>query len=151
MNYMISHLGDTKDIKKMKLYEETLSEFCKRRIFEVTPKVYGSTQTVQGRKKFLVHAHDLGAFSSVKEVKAAKQKIASLLNLKASQLHLERVNCGSILLVFSVSKFAALELFPLEQTISHRMKDAGFTLFAPKSKIHQVCCLHVNASATIVL
>ena len=134
----------------MKVYKEELTKFCKRRIFEVTPKVYGSTQTVQGRKKFVVYTHDLGAFSSVEEVKAAQEKIASLLNLKVSQLHLERVNCGSILLVFSISKFDALELFPLKQTMSKRMKDAGFTLFVSKSKIRQVCYLYVTVSAATV-
>ena len=150
IDYIVSRLGDTKDNENMNVYKEKFREFCKRRIFEVKPQVYGSAQAVQGRRKFVVLAHELRIFSSVEEVKAAERKITSLLNLKASQLHLERVNCGSILLVFSISNFVAQELFPLEKTMSCKMKDAGFTLFVPESKIHQVCYLHVNASSGLI-
>ena len=64
-------------------------------------------------------------------VNAAKRKIATLLKLKPSTLHLHRIDKGSLIFVFSVPNFVARELFPPSPLVAAKLKDEGFLISIP--------------------
>ena len=132
IEYIVGRLGDDEDKCNLKIYLAKFKEFCKRRIFEVSPHAYGSPEARPGRMKFVVQAFELGIFSPVNGVKAARQKIASLLKIRAKNLQLHCIDDGSILLVLSVPNFIAQNLFPLSPKILYELKVAGFIVFIPK-------------------
>ena len=77
-------------------------------------------------------------------VKKAKHKIASILKLKSSTLHLHKIDEGSIILVLSIPEFVANEIFPLESATKAKLKREGFQVMVPFSirdyiSVHQCC------------
>lgn len=137
VEYIVNRLGDVDDKRNLEIYLAKFKEFCKRRIFEVSPCAYGSPEAQPRKMKFVVQAFELGIFSPVSAVKAAHQKIASLLKIRAKNLQLHCIDDGSILLVLSVPNFIAQDLFPLNQKILCELKDAGYIVFVPKEVTHK--------------
>ena len=132
IDYIVKRLGDKEDDERLKLYMESFKEFCKRRIFEVTPRTFGSNQARYGRKQFALTC-ETELYSSLSEVKRVQRNIAKLFGTKPSlNLHLECVDEGSIIMVFSIPDFIAQEIFPFDPKILCELKAQGFTLFIPK-------------------
>ena len=129
--YIVERLGDARDKERLDNYREHFKKFCKRRIFEVMPHIYGSSQKIHRRKKFVVLASELELDATLGTAKAAQRKIASLLRIKASHLQLHRIDEGSVILVFSLPNFIAQELFPLNPDRIRELKAEGFTFLIP--------------------
>ena len=137
---LLKHITDSRELcsdsdrTRMDEYISKFGIFCKRKVFEVSPGIFGQpTSKLKKRKKkafaILMTKHE--AEPDLVSVNAAKQRIASLLKLKPSTLHLHRIDEGSILLVFSVPNFVARKLFPLKLSTVAKLKDEGFLVLAP--------------------
>ena len=137
-NYeLLKHITDSKklctddDRKRMDNYCIKFNEFCRRKIFEVPPGAFGQSTAIAKRAKrklfaVLVTKHE--AESNLVFVKEAKHKIASILKLKPSTLHLHRIDEGSLILVFSIPCFVADQIFPLEPSTKDKLKAEGFLI-----------------------
>ena len=131
------------DRERMKKYCCKFDTFCKRKVFEVSPDAIGQSMSSlkrRGRRAFAVLTTKQETEPNLVYVNTAKRKIASLLNLKPSTLHLHRIDKGCLLLLFSVFEFVAQELFPLDQVVVEKLKAEGFLLFT-KVKCVCVCVL----------
>ena len=139
-NYeLLKHITDNKELcvdddrKRMENYVSKFNDFCKRKVFEVSPSVVGvSTSKLSKRKKIfavLITKHETEP--NLVFVNEAIKKIASLLKVKPSTLHLHRIDKGSLILVFSVPTFVAKELFPLKQSVRSRLRVEGFLVLTP--------------------
>ena len=120
------------DRKRMTEYRSKFDKFCRRKVFEVSPTVFAQTNTELKkckRKIFVVLVTEHEAEPNLVYVNAAKQKIATLLNLKPSTLHLHRIDIGSLILVFSVPEFVAQELFPLNPSLTANLKAGGYFVY----------------------
>ena len=136
---LLKHITDCKglcsdnDRERMDEYISKFDAFCKRKVFEVSPGAVGQTTSnlkKRKRKAFAVLMTKHEAEPNLVFVNAAKQKIANLLKLKPSTLHLHRIDEGSIMLVFSVPNFVAKKLFPLKLSTVAKLKDEGFLVLA---------------------
>ena len=119
------------DRKHMEEYVSKFSAFCKHKVFEVPPGVVGEpTSKLKKckRKAFVVLMTKHETEPNLVFVNAAKRKIAKLLKLKPSTLHLHRIDEGSLIFVFSVPNFVARKLFPLKPSVVAKLKNAGFLL-----------------------
>lgn len=129
--YIAKRLGSDDDKKNVKMYEEALKKFCERRIFEVSPRAYGS-KSVTDRKRFAVLASKLDLFCPVSEVEKVQSKIAKIVKINPTDLNVECVNEGCIMLVLSVSIVKAQQIFPLKPQTLFELKAAGFVVFIPR-------------------
>ena len=137
---LLKHITDCKELcsdsdrERMDGYVSEFDTFCKRKVFEVSPGAVGQTTPKLKKRKrraFVVLMTKHEAEPNLVFVNAAKQKLANLLKLKPSTLHLHRIDEGSIILVFSVPNFVAKKLFPLKPSTVARLKDEGFLVLAP--------------------
>ena len=134
---LLKHITDCRELcsdndrERMDTYIGKFNAFCKRKVFEVPPGVTGQpTCKLKKRKRkafaALMTKHE--AEPNLVFVNAAKQKIAKLLKLKPSTLHLHRIDEGSLIFVFSVPNFVARKLFPLKMSVVTKLKNEGFLL-----------------------
>ena len=137
---LLKHITDSRELcsdsdrTRMDEYISKFGIFCERKVFEVSPGTFGqptSKLKKRKRKAFAVLMTKHEAEPNLGFVNAAKQRIANLLKLKPSTLHLHRIDEGSILLVFSVPNFVARKLFPLQSSTVAQLKDEGFLVLAP--------------------
>ena len=137
-NYeLLKHITDSKELctdddrQRMDDYCTKFNEFCRRKIFEVPPSAFGqSTATAKKskRKSFAVLVTKHEAESNLVFVNDARRKIASILKLKPSTLHLHRIDEGSLILVFSIPCFVADQIFPLEPSTKAKLRAEGFQI-----------------------
>lgn len=125
----IQKLGDEEEKKSYDEYCRHFNEFCLRRIFEVSPTVY-SNQHERMNREFLVLTSEC-CMKVLADVKNAQNKIATLLHLRASQVHIERVDNGCIILVLSIEMALGRELFPLKPAMYEELKSCGYTIIVP--------------------
>ena len=158
-NELLKHITDSKELctdedrEQMKVYCTKFNDFCRRKVFEVPSGAFGHTKTtarMSKRKAFAVLITKQEGERNLVFVNEAMHKIASILKLKFSTLHLHRIDEGSIMLVFSVPNFVAREIFPLKPLTFAKLKSHGFHLAVPstmKNCAGQYClygrCIHV--------
>ena len=123
-------LCTNEDRKQMKEYCNKFDQFCRHKVFEVPPDVYGQHRSDCKRKSFVVLMTRYEEEKNLIFVRAARHKIATLLNLKVSTLHLHRIDEGSLILVFSVPEFVAQFLFPLDDSLEASLIHEGYTIFS---------------------
>ena len=135
------------DRKRMEEYRSKFDTFCKRKVFEVSPNAVGqATSSLKKHKReaFAVLMTKHEDKPNLVYVNAAKQKIASLLKLKPSTLHLHRIDEGSLILVFSVPEFVAQKLFPLDPVVLDELKAEGFLVFTATTTEEDACTQHIQ-------
>ena len=137
---LLKHITDSRklctdeDRQRMEKYCQNFGRFCKRKVFEVSPAAVGlsmSKQSKRKRKTFAVLMTKHETEPNLVFVNEAIEKIAFLLKLKPSTLHLHRIDKGSLILVFSVPNFVAKRLFPLAQSIKSKLRVEGFLVLTP--------------------
>ena len=122
--------GSEDDRKKMTDYQMKFEQYCKRRIIEVPQGAIGqSSANLSKRREFVIHKGHPLCELSLEDVDIAKRNIATLLGLKSSTLYLHKIDEGSLILVFSVPKFVAQELFPLSPAQRAALKESGYFLY----------------------
>lgn len=90
-------------------------------------------KNTRNRTHFAVLLTEYDDQATLLDVNKAKYKIATILYLRAGTLHLEWIDRGSLILVFSVPNFVAERIFPLEHHQEHLLKSEGFTVFVPST------------------
>ena len=137
---LLKHITDSRELcsdsdrRRMDEYISKFNAFCQRKVFEVSPAAVGqptSNLKKRKRKAFVILMTKHEAEPNLLFVNAAKQKIAKLLKVNPSTLHLHRIDEGSIILVFSVPNFVAKKLFPLKPSMVAELKDEGFLVLTP--------------------
>ena len=129
------------DRKRMEDYCTKFKEFCRRKVFEVSPSAVGQTIATLKKHKWkafvvLMTKHEVEP--KLVCVNVATEKIATLLDLKSSTLHLQRIDEGSLILLFFVPDFVCKKLFPLKPSVKAMLKAEGFIVLPPnKSEPHQ--------------
>lgn len=123
------------DRREMEKYCIQFEVFCRRKVFEVPPGIFSQSTSKLAKKKrktFAVLITEHPKEPNLQYADAARVKIASLLHILPSTLHLHRIDPGSLILVFSVPTFVAKRLFPLKSSIKTMLKAEGLHIFPPK-------------------
>ena len=129
LGYIIERLGTDEDRHNLENYRQELDKFCKHKVFQVSPSI-GQTLDAKHKRTTFVVLITKDIVSTLADVRVAKRRIATLLGLKSSTLHLHTVDDGSIILLFSVPNFVANELFPLSEETQSSLKAEGFLILS---------------------
>ena len=138
LGHIVEKLGDSDDKENYEQFRSKFKVFCGRRIFEISPSVYSTGQYTKNSKLFVVTNKFI---KSLREVKEAHEKVASLLGLNASQVQLERVDEGSVILVFSMPMKLSEDVFPIKQAVHEELMSCGYTLLEPSMSQTEVMCV----------
>ena len=106
--------------RMMKEYKGEVEIFCRRRVSELPPNSLGSSSTNTGMKKLCVKlALDDPALHTIRHL---KMTIANILGYRTSDLVLQNVEPGSVLVTYSVNDTVGAKL--VEQRMTARQKVA---------------------------
>ena len=134
LEYIIKRHGSDENRKLLEVYLQKFNVFCRRKVFEVSPDAIGNTSASKRKRKMfavLLTAAEYGDKPTLMDIKEAKRKLATLLKLNASSLHLHRIDEGSLILIFSVPTFLSTEIFPLNSSQIDCLKAEGYRIFVP--------------------
>ena len=143
---LLKHITDSTELcsdsdrERMGEYISKFDTFCKRKVFEVPPGAVGQPAAElkkRKRKTFAVFMTKHEAEPNLIFVNFAKSKIANLLKLKPSTLHLHKIDEGSLIFIFSVPNFVARKLFPLKRSVMIMLKEEGFLISIPPVTLHK--------------
>ena len=129
------------DNKLEQKYEEfctKFKEFCQRKIFQISPTIFSNVQGRDHHKRFVVLTTKQ-LIITLNDAKTAQIKIATVLGLKASQVHLEQIDSGSVILVFSIPMALSQKVFPLKPAVYEELKSYGYTLIVPPIPTRNTC------------
>ena len=136
LQHIIEHLGDENDQSKFSDFYDRFVLYCKRKVFEAPPAIFcPSGSEKSGRKQFIVLASRY-LIKTLADVNSARSKIATILGLAVSTLRLERIDIGSVILIFSIPGMLS-NVFPLKPANHAELKACGFTLIAPDTPTSQ--------------
>ena len=118
-NYkIIEHIlvvfGTNDDQEEVKKYKETLEKYCKRRVFECPPHIYGS-RSESGQARLVVKKDDVLEKFSVNELKVFHYKLCRILQVTEHTLQLLSVEDGCLQLTFQIPSFVQCLAFPLSE------------------------------------
>ena len=120
------------DRQQLLLYRERFKEFSKRKVTEIPFKALRLNTRDDSNWYWTRFATLLTADRynlTLLEADDVRHKLATLLGLHARTLHLEWIDKGGLILVFSVPNFVAERLFPLDEHQAQCLKSKGFTIF----------------------
>ena len=109
LEHIIEYKGTPEDKENLQKYLHELKEFCKRRIFEVPPHVYGNKSNKENWAQFTVKLDD--EIQKLHDLSQVRRKIASILGLR--YLYLYEITEGCVKVVFLIPQLVAQEVFPL--------------------------------------
>lgn len=133
LEHIIKHHGTDEDQKSLSKYLNHFRNFCKRSVFQVPPHIFGHSQGV-GEAKLSVYITDLAKYRdgtsdvSLASVKSIQRKFASILDVKASTLHVYEIEKGSIIIKFSIPTSIAKALFPLNSAQYSELESCGLAI-----------------------
>ena len=126
-------LCSDKDREQLLDYRKKFETFCRRKVFEVpfhTLRQETADYSIRSQTNFAVLMTVDESEYTLLDADKARRKIATLFNLGAGTVHLQWIDKGSLIVVFSVPTFIAERLFPLNSHQIHCLKCEGFTVFA---------------------
>ena len=126
-------LCSDEDRKQLVDYRMKFEHFCRRKVFEVpfhTLRQDTADSSIKRQTNFAVLMTMDETEYTLLDADKARRKIATLFNLRAGTLHLQWIDKGSLIVVFSIPIFVAERLFPLNSHQIHCLKCEGFTVFA---------------------
>ena len=109
LEHIIEYKGTPEDKENLQKYLHELKEFCKLRIFEVPPHVYGNKSNKENWAQFTVKLDD--EIQKLHDLSQVRRKIASILGLR--YLYLYEITEGCVKVVFLIPQLVAQEVFPL--------------------------------------
>ena len=130
LKHIITVRGNEDDKEMLKTFDEHFKEFCKRKVFEVSPNAYSSEQEENENQLFVVLATE-DLIISVGDAENIKTRIASILGLNTAIVELKRIDCGSIILVFSIPIVVSQQVFPLSPEVHKQLKSYGYNVIVP--------------------
>ena len=112
IEYIIKVFGTNDDQEAVRLYKETFERYCKRRVFECPPHVYGS-RSESGHACLVVKKDDVLGNFSMNELKIFQYKMCQILQVTEHTLQLLTVEEGCLQLTFQIPAFVQHLVFPL--------------------------------------
>ena len=115
LEYIIEHYGTSEDTEQLRSYKEKLTDFCKRRIFELPMPVRdnGTENILSPKQKKLIVKLDVREDISCGQFNRIKVMIAKILLVRPATLQISSIAAGCVQLTFLIPKFVAQEIFPL--------------------------------------
>ena len=136
LQHIIEHLGGENDQSKFSDFYDRFVLYCKRKVFEAPPAIFcPSGSKKSDRKQFIVLASRY-LIKTLADVNSARSKIATILGLAVSTLRLEKIDIGSVILIFSIPG-TLNNVFPLKPATHAELKECGFTLIVPDTPTSQ--------------
>ena len=133
LTHIIQYLGSNDDKKLLDEYNSKFNNFCKLRVFEVSPLRIEMSDTEKcKRKKYVVLLTKHDKEATLMDIDKAVEKLADLFCLKRSALSIDMIDSGSVLLVISLPTFIANKIFPLDSNGIKRLKENGYIIFIPE-------------------
>lgn len=132
LGHIIRQLGDENDKKNFMTFQSQFKAYCQRKVFEVPPTALHPSRTERSNRKTFVVVCAKELIETLKDVKVAQRKIASLLGLRVSAVQLELIDSGSVILVFSIP-MSLSGLFPPDPVTYEKLNSYGYSLFVPLS------------------
>ena len=129
LSHIIRHLGDECDRRNLEEFCSRFKVYCERKVFEAPPSVFHSNEGEKRDRKQFVVVGTQDLFNTLNNVKEAQRKIASLLGLRVSTIQLKQIDCGCVILVFSIP--GVLNVFPLKPATHAELKAYGYTIIVP--------------------
>ena len=122
LEHIIKTCGTKEDKTNLQKYVHQLKEFCKRRIFEVPPHVYGSESKKQNWTKLTFKLDK--KVPTLEDIRETQRLIAQILDIEPSTLYLCCVDEGCVQLLYLIPSFVAKEVFPLSNDQKIALHDA---------------------------
>ena len=150
LEHIIHHLGTDDDRRNLTRFLERFSDFCRRSVFQVPSHVLGYSPGV-GEVKLSVYITDLKKYYgdgdiNLSGIKRIQRKLASILRVKASTLHVYAIEIGSIIILLTVPSTIAMDLFQLIRDRCSELQSHGLQLAISdaKSQVIIQCMANYN-------
>ena len=132
LTHVITNLGSNADKTLLDEYNTKFNNFCKLRVFEVSPLQVGMNNAEKcGRKKFVVLLTKHDKEATLMDIDRAVEKLANLFDLKRLALSIDMIDSGSVLVVISLPTFITNKVFPLDSNSIKCLKESGYIIFVP--------------------
>ena len=136
LTHVITNLGSNADKTLLDTYHSKFNNFCKLRVFEVSPlQVAMNNAEKCDRKKFVVLLTIHDKESTLMDIDRAVEKLANIFGLKRSALSIDMIDTGSVLVVISLPTFIANKIFPLVSNDIKHLKENGYIIFVSEHSI----------------
>ena len=128
-NYkIIEHIlvvfGTNDDQEEVQKYKETLERYCKRRVFECPPHIYGS-RSESGHACLVVKKDAVLNHFSMNQLGVFHYKLCRILQVTEHTLQLLSVEEGCLQLTFQIPSFLQHLIFPLSEDQEKSLKVEG--------------------------
>ena len=124
IEHIIAVFGTNDDQEEVQKYKETLERYCKRRVFECPPHIYGS-RSESGQACLVVKKDDVLEYFSMNELKVFHYKLCRILQVTEHTLQLLSVEEGCLQLTFQIPSFVQHLIFPLSEDQQKSLKVEG--------------------------
>ena len=112
IEHIIKVFGTKDDQEAVRLYKEIFESYCKRRVFECPPHVYGS-RSESGLVRLVVKKDDVLGKYNMNELKLFQYKLGRILQVTEHTPQLVSVEEGCLQLTFQIPAFVQHLVFPL--------------------------------------
>jgi len=124
IEHIIAVFGTNDDQEEVQKYKETFERYCKRRVFECPPHIYGS-RSESGRACLVVKKDDVLSNFSMNELRVFQYKLCRILQVTDHTLQLLSVEEGCLQLTFQIPSFLQHLIFPLSEDQQKSLKVEG--------------------------
>ena len=124
IEHIIEVFGTSDDQEELQKYKETLERYCKRRVFECPPHIYGS-RSESGRACLVLKKDDVLSNFSMNELRVFQYKLCQILQVTEHTLQLLSVEEGCLQLTFQIPSFVQQLVFPLPEDQLKSLKAEG--------------------------
>jgi len=124
IEHIIAVFGTNDDQKEVQKYKETFERYCKRRVFECPPHIYGS-RSESGHACLVVKKDDVLSNFSMNELRVFQYKLYRILQVTEHTLQLLSVEEGCLQLTFQIPSFLQHLIFPLSEDQQKSLKVEG--------------------------
>ena len=112
IQHIIVVFGTDDDQGEVQKYKETFERYCRRRVFECPPHVYGS-RSESDHVRLVVKKDDVLGNFSMNELKVFQYRLCRILQVTEHTVQLVSVEDGCLQLTFQIPAFVQHLIFPL--------------------------------------
>ena len=121
---IINEFGTKDDQEAVRSYKETFERYCKHRVFECPPHIYGS-RSESGLACLVVKKDDVLGNFSMNELKLFHYRLCRILQVTEHTLQLLSVEEGCLQLTFQIPTFVQHLVLPLSEDQETSLKAEG--------------------------
>ena len=126
---IVGWFGTQEDKERLEAYTEHFKRFCKRRLFECPPDIFGHAVN-KGKTNLVVKVEeswDPSDGCSLESVLHLRNSLAEILRVESEVLYLCRIDKGCVELLFQVPSFVEEDIFPLSIEQERSLVPVGVT------------------------